>query len=159
MKFHQPPLALAGVCADTPEPQRRCRASLFTSVICSFSLEIPLGSCTATGKHVLMCLYFFINLKGLFHIWQEVRGLKWSRLGDQRLQSEDRGFFPSQFYIIFELLSFSFNSPSLVLKLLCYPRKQHSQPVAVLAPYSVPIGSLVPLKVPLRLLIHLRALQ
>lgn len=51
--------------------------------------------------------------------------------GGQRLQSEDRVFFPSQFYLIFELLPFSFNSPSLVLTLLCHSRNQHSQPVAV----------------------------
>lgn len=63
---------------------------------------------------MLMGQYFFINLKGLFHIWQEDRGLKWSRLGHQRLQSEDRVFFPSQFYLIFELIQFSFTSPSLV---------------------------------------------
>lgn len=52
--------------------------------------------------------------------------------GESEAPVRRQGFFPSQFYLISELLPSSFNSPSLFLTLLCHPRKQHSQPVAVL---------------------------
>lgn len=66
--------------------------------------------------------------------------------GESEAPVRRQGFFPSQFYLISELLPSSFNSPSLFLTLLCHPRKQHSQPVAVLTSQICTHRDPVPLK-------------